>query len=362
MATVLRNMHEVLGPYLATASPPTAVSAPSGTQIRLPVGPAGAVPGGLRPIPTTTQSNKKTNVQIPYMRRATEAQRIGGVWAPSVAEGSIAFVERQGLVPGRQTNGKGHNQFVDVLSIEQINAELQTPRAAKYTYETFPYRLDGVVNNVDGADGAHEFRDYTIVNMAVQGQCRLDHSPGTRADLPKTHIGSVIYVGLFVKDVGGTFVHELKRFSSAQLVRIKWLWDLRDDGFEIPGVVVWKVGIVVDPRQSNEMMSIHVDIDVTLPRTDADVQSSDNYALDASDGVWKHVLRWKQDWDAGAGRYVTTPAVFGAPGEAQAPMQPLVCKWWMQTGLTGCDLSKLPKKHEDWPPDWQTNGYRLPGP
>ena len=58
MAGRIRNMHQVLGPYLQTASPPTAVTAPTGTGPRLPVGPTSAIPQGLRPIPTTTESNK----------------------------------------------------------------------------------------------------------------------------------------------------------------------------------------------------------------------------------------------------------------------------------------------------------------
>lgn len=370
MATAIRNMHEMLGPYLSSASPPTAVSAPSGTQTRLPVGPAGAIPAGLRPIPTTTQSNKKTNAQIPYMRRATETQGVGGVWEPSVAEGSIAFVEHQSLVPRHQTNGKGPNQFVDVYSVEQINAEIKQPRSERYTYETFPYRLDGVVNNVDGADARHEFRDYTIVNMAVQGQCRLDHSPKTRADLKKTHIGSVIYVGLFGKDdpdggkdaAGRTLqVHELRRFSSAQCVRINFFLDLEEDGFDLASctVAIWKVGIVVDPLQSHEMMSIHVDADVMRSWTDADVQNSDNYANDGS-GVWKHVLRWKQEWDSATRRYVTTPAVFGEEGKARDALHPLYCKWLMQEGATAC--ASPFKRHPNWPPNWRTTGYLLPGP
>ena len=329
MATVLRNMHEVLGPYLAAASPPTAVSAPSGTQIRLPVGPAGAVPGGLRPIPTTTQSNKKTNAQIPYMRRAVEAQRIGGVWAPSVAEGAISFVEHQGLVPRAQTNGRGPNRFVDVHSVEQVNAAIKEPRAAPFTYDEFPYRLDGVVNNVDGADGAHEFKDYPVVNMAVQGHCRLDHRPDFRADERVARTNATIYVGLFATRTTPVdpWVHRLERFSSSMVTRATI--DLGDETPNTLRVLVcaWVVGRVVDPAQSESMLTIHVDVRPLrlITRAEAQPYQPPN---PANANVPTYVLRWKEQSGAPGTRPAIVPAVFGDPvPDYSWPRQQLLARW-----------------------------------
>ena len=48
---------------------------------------------------------------------------------------------------------------------------------AIYDPETFPYSLDGVVNNVDGLDEENEFKDHVIANV-IQGHVRLDHSEG----------------------------------------------------------------------------------------------------------------------------------------------------------------------------------------
>jgi len=335
MATAVRNMHEVLGPYLSPISPPTAVSVPNGTQTRLPVAPSDAIPGGLRPIPTTTQSNKKTNVQIPYMRRATEAQGVAGVWGPSVAEGSIAFVERQQLVPHdhRRANGMGPNAFVDVYSVEQVNEAIKELRVVPYTYDDFPYRLDGVVNNVDGADASHEFKDHTIVNMAVQGHCRLDHRAAYRADEEVAKTSATIYVGLFAtreRLVGGggytDWVHRLERFSSNMVTR-----DTIDLGDETMTTLrflafAWVVGRVVDPAQSKSMLTIHVDV---RPVRYIDPGEAQPYQPPdpANAGVPTYVLRWQQEWDAANRRHVTTPAVFGDPVTEAGPRQQLLACW-----------------------------------
>ena len=321
MALAFRNMHEVLGPYLATASPPTAVSAPSGTQTRLPVPPGGTVPGGLRPIPATTQSNKKTNVQIPYVRRATEAQDVGGVWGPTLGEGSIAFLERRELVPAQQAttkalelaSGNGTNRLVDVYSIEQINAMIKAPVKQPYTYNTFPYRLDGVVNNVDGADSAHEFKDYTLVNMAVQGHCRLDHSEKYRADEKVARTSATIYVGLFATRTGSVgaindfsdWTHKLERFSSNMITRGKI--DLGNDDVARGSLRVllfaWKVGRVVDPAQSENMLTVHVDVQPMQALMEVDAEPYQPGG--------RYVLRWKQVLNEDGTGYETEPDVYG---------------------------------------------------
>ena len=41
----------------------------------MPLGPNDDVPGGIRPIPTSTQAPKKTNTQIPYVRLVFSAIR-----------------------------------------------------------------------------------------------------------------------------------------------------------------------------------------------------------------------------------------------------------------------------------------------
>lgn len=310
MATVRANMHEVLGPYLSSSSLPTSVSAPTGTQMRLPVAPGGAVPSGLRPIPTTTQTNKKTNVQIPYMRRATDAQGVAGVWGPSVSEGSMALVERQIFVPYNRGSSLGVNSFVDVYSVEQVNETIKQPRQEKFTYKTFPYRLDGVVNNVDGDDDTHEFRDSAVVNVAIQGHCRLDHREKFRADQKLSQTSTTIYLGLFATRIkSNEWVHHLERFSSSMITHK--LIEFGDEMGGMPGdggegnggegvektkrilLFAWVVGLVVDTSQSRGMLTIKVDVRPLQPIVDDDIRHEQNYVK--IDGKHNCVLRWKRD-------------------------------------------------------------------
>ena len=309
-------MHEVLGPYLAEASPPTAVSAPTGTKIRFPVGPAGAIPSGLRPIPTTTQSNKKTNAQIPYARTASTTQDVAGRSEPSAREGAIAFVERQLLVP---RIGIGVNGSVSVYSVEQVNQRIEALRPNPFDYESFPYRLDGVVNNVDGADELREFKDHTIVNMAVQGVCRLDHRETFRADERVSKPSTTIYVGLFAKqkpDKDGSlkWTHFLERFSSAMISRS--LVNLGDGTRTL--LFAWTVGRIVDCAASNDMLSIHVDIRPLLPIETARIPDY-QAAVDSTTGTTRYVLRWNVDG--------TTPQVFGEEAKDRTVREMLEASW-----------------------------------
>jgi hypothetical protein len=298
------------------------VSAPSGTQIRFPVAPGGAVPEGARPIPATTQTNKKTNAQIPYMRRAYEVRDVGGVFSSAVAEGSICLVERQQLVP--RASGYGPNRMVDVYSVESVNAAIAAPRDAPMTYEEFPYRVDGVVNNVDGEDLAHEFRDSAIVNVAVQGPCRLDHRAEVRADDKHPRPGSVIYVGCFATRSTPTakWVHRLERFSSGQITR--GVANLGADPWE-PNplrllLFAWTIGRVIDPSQSKEMLSVHVSVCPVraLRRADAQPYQPRNAA---AGNLSSYVLQWMPSL-AGS-----VPAVFGAEVPDKSVKEQLLGMW-----------------------------------
>ena len=377
MAGRVRNMHQVLGPYLQTAAPPTAVTAPTGTGPRLPVGPTSAIPQGLRPIPTTTESNKKTNVQIPYVRRATEDQGVGGTWSPTVAEGAMVLVERQPLVPRVGANerqlGVGVNSYVDVLSVEQVNERVAEPRAARYTYEDFPYRLDGVVNNVDSVDSGHEYRDYTIVNVAVQGHVRLDHRERTRADFLKCHPSSIVYLGLWGKRVvdgagqpvkPARYEHKLVRFSSAQLTRLTFVVEMRRTGWDM--LFGWQVGRIVDSNQSPGMISLCVQIEPLRNVRAADVESQ-YVAVDPATGTNRYVLRWHHDLKypnahpTRAGQL--QPALFGDEVRDVTAYQALLCKWMGQADRNGeCGLLVNGQQRTGmFPPYWRSEGSVVTG-
>ena len=261
MATRTQQMHEFLTGYLGPSSGPPTFGVPSKPlNARLPLSPGDSIPEGHRPIPTSSEANKKTNAQIPYVRQVYSQTGIAGVrMAPK--EGDIVLVERTTMnrkedQPGARL-GHSTNSYAYTRTIESLNPELAEPRDEAYTYESFPYRLDGVINNVDSEDPQHEFREYTIANAAVYGPCRLDHGEATRCCFKKTLPGSVLYVGLEVEAAdGGKFKHRLVRFSSAQLSR--GVHVLESPGREL--VCAWALGMIMDSNQSKDMVTVMVNV------------------------------------------------------------------------------------------------------
>jgi hypothetical protein len=258
MGTRTQQMHEILSGYLGPSSGPPTFTVPNQPlNARLPVSPGDGIPGGIRPIPTSSQSSKKTNAQIPYVRLVYSARGMAGLRA-APHEGDIVFVEQTTLYrkDAGARLGHGTNSYAYTRTIESLKTDLELLRDEAYTYDTFPYRLDGVVNNVDSEDPQNEFMDYTIANVAVYGPCRLDHSEKTRCDFKKTHPGSILYVGLYSKKKGDKFTHELVRFSSAQLSR--GVHVLEGEGRTL--VCAWTLGMLMDSNQSKNMVTVFVNV------------------------------------------------------------------------------------------------------
>ena len=187
----MARTHQGLTGYLGQSTGPPTFGVPSEPlHARLPLGPNDAIPGGIRPIPASSQAPKKTNAQIPYVRLVFAAPGTGGRHvAPS--EGDVVMVEQTTSYRKDEGARLGHgtNSYAYARTIESINTtELAEPRDNPHTYKTFPWRLDGVINNVDSEDPDGEFRDYTIANVAIYGPCRLDHRESTRCDFKKTHL------------------------------------------------------------------------------------------------------------------------------------------------------------------------------
>ena len=113
-----QQMHAGLRDYLS-ASSPTSITAPK-TSPRLPVGPNGSIPFGIRPIPTSSQSNKKTNAQIPYQRMAVASEAVVGGVYESAKEGEIVLVER--VLTAKRKANLSEGKMTKVLTVEQVNA------------------------------------------------------------------------------------------------------------------------------------------------------------------------------------------------------------------------------------------------
>ena len=281
-------MHQQLVNYLSPAAPPTSITVPSGALgARQPVRPGGQIPKGHRPVPTTTETIKKTNAQIPYVRQVAQEQGVGGRWdAPN--EGDIVMVEQVNLHrkmehPAARL-GHGTNSYAFARTIEQVNATLKEEQEGRpdkdepYVYETFPWRLDGVINNTDSEDPENEYRDYAIANVAVYGPVRLDHRPETRCCDAKTLPGTTLYVGLRTRWAKGLksgayvplgyYEHELFRFSALQLSRgtREVLEPQKDPDLNRWTLVcAWRLGMVMDSAQSEGMITVTVGVEPVRP-------------------------------------------------------------------------------------------------
>ena len=278
-------MHEGLRNYLSPAVT-TTITAP-GSNPRLPVGPAAPLPPGIRPIPNSSQQNKKTNVQIPYPRRAVHEDGPVGGLLKVITEGDVAFAERATFAKrklGGSTTPDG--SVVRVRTMEHFNLKYGnrelTPLEAEEAANSVA--VDGVVNNVDGADPYNEFRDHAIANVAIQGPCRLGV---TREEMKRVVIGDALYIGLRATELGKEakkaekaekgeegeggeegeegaeeeeegdegeprFKLQMVRFFASDISRKKvGLEDLR---------VAWHVGRIMDTHQSNLMLTINVSV------------------------------------------------------------------------------------------------------
>lgn len=244
----LRQINEGLRNYLYGPLQPTNVGPSTTPSPRLPVGPDSAIPQGVRPIPTSSQQNKKTNVQIPYARMAL---------AP-IPEGEIVVIEHAPHYMKRKS-GTAHHEAqptVQVLTLEQANADLKAAALHGAAGAPLPldlrhwlagdgasadaglgrYRLDGVVNNSE-----HEAMlappytgDYGTslcqVNVAVQGHVRLLNDDARRCDMAKTHCGSVVYVGIWQRFTFRPLTpDEEARYRASDLDAVAVLTSVRED-------------------------------------------------------------------------------------------------------------------------------------
>ena len=89
----MKTLHEQLKGYLEPSRTPNSVVAPTAAlNARLPLGPDAPLPIGIRPVPASTQTSKKTNAQLPYVRKLVK-DGSRGVFRYAT-EGDVVFVER----------------------------------------------------------------------------------------------------------------------------------------------------------------------------------------------------------------------------------------------------------------------------
>ena len=244
----MKRSHEGLHNYIKSLSGAGDVAAP-GLQPRLTLGPDAAIPGGLRPIPSSSQAPKKTNATIVYARTAMNSTRedimgqvrvgdAGGVSIP-IEEGQLVFTYR--CEPATRLPS---GQTVKSFSLGRVNHILEQDGSERNNW--LP---DGVCNNLDGADPNNEFKDVAIANVATQGFVRF-----STLNLRTTNTDRVFVCLRFSE---GRWFFEL--FSSHQITRgMSQVWyDTLSK--------VWQVGRVVDGNQSKNMCTLNVSIDPVAP-------------------------------------------------------------------------------------------------
>lgn len=259
----MKRAHEGLNGYIKSLKGAGEVGVPN-VQPRLPLGPDAPIPGGLRPIPTSSQAPKKTNATLVYARTAVNTNRedefgrvratdVGGV-AMAIREGDLVFTLRTAPAT-RQPLG----QNVKTFSMSRVNEILQQEEglvsAAERQKRTHDkWCPDGVCHNLDGEDPYNEFKDFAINNVALQGFTRFS----TLALPPNSRISNTdrVLVGLVMQNNG---VYQFKLFTSHQITTGKLPFDL--DKL----IKAWTVGRVVDGNQSKNMVTINVSIDPVAP-------------------------------------------------------------------------------------------------
>ena len=268
MSTGLKRKHEGLANYLHPIGAPGTVTAGGGLQPRLSVAPGGSIPGGFRPIPTSSQRPKPTNATIVYSRTAVADTRKLGRIGKFFKEGDVVFTQR--IAPPLK-DPLGQN--VKVTSVQLLNQDLKEEGAMdadeyKKFFEardgTFKWSPDGVVNNLDGADPENEFKDFAIANVAIQGFVRFSTLPfgdETRGhNFPhlftqkNARNGDRVFLALVSRPADGGKKEYAFQFFLASHVTL---------GKTNPNAVekVWRIGRVVDGNQSKNMITVCVDVE-----------------------------------------------------------------------------------------------------
>ena len=274
MSTNLKRKHEGLANYLQPLGAPGDVRV-VGLQPRQPVAPGGRMPGGFRPIPTSSQGPKRTNATIVYARTAVADTRKLGRIGLFFKEGDLVFTQR--LKPALK-DPLGQN--VKVTSMQLLNRDLadlgpmdQEEYAQFFEFKEknnpetyFKWTPDGVVNNLDGEDPENQYKDFALANVAIQGFVRFSTLPfGAEArghNFPNTFIsqkgvrnGDRVYLALVSESAAeNKRKYRFEYFLASHVT----LGKLKD---EESIVKVWRLGRVVDGNQSKNMVTLCVDVE-----------------------------------------------------------------------------------------------------
>ena len=186
--------------------------------------PTGDIPGPKKTMPTSSQSNKKTNNSIVYTRVVSDASLLSlytGAAKSSFQEGFLVFVKGRSCDYGNAPIGPLVNSPESAHSIlsnmEHVNAEMRTENLWNAVCS---WRLDGVFKGADLEIGNAPRNSNSAILVTLAGPTILKNIYVARP----MH-GDVVYIGLIVTKNGAQWVP----FSSQDLVSLS-------KGYEAPSV------------------------------------------------------------------------------------------------------------------------------
>lgn len=186
--------------------------------------PTGDIPGPKKTMPTSSQSNKKTNNAIVYTRVVSDASLLSlytGAAKSSFQEGFLVFVKGRSCDHGNASNGPLVNSLESAHSIlsnmEHVNAELDTEDQWSAVCS---WKLDGVFKGTDLEIGNAPRNSNSAILVTLAGPTILKN-----IYVAKPMHGDVVYIGLIAKPTGVQWVP----FSSQDLVSLS-------KGYEAPSV------------------------------------------------------------------------------------------------------------------------------
>ena len=191
--------------------------------------PTGDIPGPKKTIPTSSQSNKKTNNAIVYTRVVSDASLLSlhtGAAKSSFQEGFLVFVKGRSCDDYNAPNGPLVNSLESAHSIlsnmEHVNAEMMDDDKNATWRAGCSWRLDGVFKGADLEIGNAPHNSNSAILVTLAGPTILKNIYVARP----MH-GDIVYIGLVVDLIEET--SEWVPFSSQDLVSLS-------KGYEAPSL------------------------------------------------------------------------------------------------------------------------------
>lgn len=184
------------------------------------VPPTGNLPGPMTPMPTSSQSNKKTNAAIVYTRVVSDASRLTlqtGQAKSSYAEGFLVFVKGRSIGSSNPPLVNSLESAHSILcSLESVNAELAACGDASTVkdrlHDITSWKLDGIFKGADLEIGSAPVNSNSAILVTIAGPTIVKN-----IFVAQPQHGDMLYIGLIFPPDG---CMQWVPFSSQDLVQL----------------------------------------------------------------------------------------------------------------------------------------------